>query len=148
MTPIEKLKVRLDQAQSPLWEKNLVLKRNEFLKVRGSIDTKLYYVVSGSIRAFIEDEYEEHTIRFGYQGSFILALDSFFTGQPSEFYLQAIKKTELQVMKRDIFLSFIHSDVENVRLWEQLKEILICQQLEREIDLLTHSPLERYRRVL
>jgi len=33
-----------------LSEKTITIERNEFLKVKGNIDTNLYYVKSGSLR--------------------------------------------------------------------------------------------------
>ena len=131
-----------------LWESYPVLIRNEHLNVRGSVDTRLYYVVSGTLRVYVVDEFEEHTIRFGYQGSFIAALDSFITEKPSDFYIQALKKTELKMISKAVYTQFMQSDAENLRLWHAILEQLVYQQMERERDLLTSSPLERYERVL
>ena len=85
-----------------LWGKEIEISRNEFLKVKGSIDTNLYFVEKGSLRIYVIDEYEEHTIRFGYQNSTIVSLDSFITEKPSEFYIQAIKRTTIRSQKMDI----------------------------------------------
>ena len=57
-------------------------------------------MVSGSLRIFVEDEFEEHTIRLGYRDSFIGALDSFISESPSPFYIQAIKKCELRMISK------------------------------------------------
>lgn len=146
MNPIEILKERLDEAQ--LWEKEITLARNEFLKVKGSKDTNLYYVVEGSLRAFIDDGLEEHTIRFGYQNNIIAALDSYVKEKPSDLYIQAIKKTTLKVISKPAYQAFIKSNPENLELWQILLEQLVYQQMEREQDLLTSSPQERYNRVL
>ena len=138
----------MDNSKLNIWGKNIQLKRNEYLKVKGSIDTNLYYVLNGTLRIFIEDEFEEHTIRLGYKDSFIAALDSFISDAPSPFYIQAIKKCELQVASKTAFMKFIESDPEHMSLWLQITGQLIYQGIEREIDILTHSPLERYKRVL
>lgn len=130
------------------WKGELSLKRNEYLKVKGSTDTNLYYVKTGSLRVFIEDEFEEHTIRFGYEGNFISALDSHITEKPSPYYIQAIRKTELKVISKEAFMKIINSKHEHQHLWQEMLSQLIYQQMEREIDILTYSPAERYRRVL
>ena len=130
------------------WKGELSLKRNEYLKVKGSTDTNLYYVKSGSLRVFIEDEFEEHTIRFGYEGDFISALDSHITEKPSPFYIQAIRKTELKTVSKETFMGIINSKPEYLQLWQQMLSQLVYQQMEREVDILTYSPTERYRRVL
>jgi len=83
-----------------LSDKTITIERNEFLKVKGSIDTNLYFVESGSLRIFVLDDYEEQTIRFGYKDNLIVALDSFLTGKPSDLFIQAIKKTILKVVAK------------------------------------------------
>lgn len=145
MNVIEKLIEKIEN--QGLWEKTIVLQRNEFLKVQGSKDTNLYLVVSGSLRIFFIDEFEEHTIRFGYKNNFITALDSFITDKPSDLYIQALKRTELKVIGKNRFTDLIESSVENTRAWHTILQELIYQQMEREKDILTYSPVERYRRV-
>jgi len=130
-----------------LSQKTITLERNEFLKVKGSIDTNIYYVESGSLSVFILDECEEQVIRFGYQGNIIVALDSYLTGKPSDFYIQAIKKSTVKVITKLQMDSFLSKE-ENKLLWTKILEDLMLQQMEREIDILTSSPKERYLRVL
>lgn len=130
-----------------LSEKSISLERNQFLKIKGSIDTNIYFVESGSLRIFVLDDNEEQTIRFAYQENIIVSLDSFLTGKPSEFFIQAIKKSSVKVITKSQFNHFIQSD-SNRTLWTKILENLVVQQLEREIDILTSSPNERYQRVL
>jgi len=130
-----------------LAEKEITLGRNEYLKVKGSIDTNVYYIESGSLRIFVLDQYEEQTIRFGYQGNIITALDSFLTGKPSPLYIQALKKSVIKIISKPQIDRFLEIEA-NRGFWAQTLESLVVQQLEREIDILTHSPVERYQRVL
>jgi CRP-like cAMP-binding protein len=130
-----------------LSDKEITIDRNEFLKVKGSIDTNLYYIESGSLRIFVLDDYEEQTIRFGYKENLIVSLDSFLTGKPSDLYIQAIKKTVLKVITKEQIEKFLETE-NNRNLWTKILENLVIQQMEREIDILTNSPKERYERVL
>lgn len=130
-----------------LSDKEITINRNEFLKLNGSIDTNLYFIKNGSMRIFVLDGSEEQNIRFGYKENFIVSLDSYLTGQPSNLCIQAIKKTVLKVVAKkriDEFLAVKNNQI----LWKEVLENLAVQQLEREIDLLTNSPKERYQRVL
>lgn len=145
MNLIQELYTRIEHQK--LWDKSITLKRNEYLKVSGTVDTNLYYIISGSLKVFIINEYEEHIIRFGYKNNFITSLDSFITEKPSELYIQAIKKTELKIISKPNYLNFIHQDADNKFLWDKILEQLILQQLEREKDILITSPKERFRRV-
>lgn len=91
--------------QEKLWNSEEVhLKRNEFLKVGGTIDTNLYYIISGALKIFIVNNSEENIIRFGYKNNFISTLDSFISKQPSHLYIQAIKKTTLKSISKEKLL--------------------------------------------
>lgn len=96
----------------------------------------------------VPDKFEEHTIRFGYHGNFVAALDSFISEKPSRLYIQALKKTELKVISKKAYLDFVQSSPFYREVWELILQQLILQQMEREFDLLISSPLERYQRVL
>lgn len=131
-----------------LSEKTLTIERNEFLKTTGTIDTNIYFVEAGSLRVFVVDDAEERTIRFGYKNNILVSLDSFLTGKSSEFIIQAIKKTRLKIIPKERFMNFLNQDEMHLRMWIGILEDLVIQQIEREKDLLTASPKERYERVL
>lgn len=130
-----------------LSDKTITIDRNEFLKEKGSIDTNVYYVESGSLRVFVLDDYEEQIIRFGYRDNLIVSLDSFLTSKSSDLFIQAIKKTTIKVIAKQQIDKFLETE-SNRNLWTKILENLIVQQMEREIDILTNSPKERYERVL
>ncbi|WP_308993437.1 Crp/Fnr family transcriptional regulator [Mariniflexile litorale] len=146
MNPISNLVERINK--NDLWDREIELERNEYLKVKGSIDTNIYLVTNGSLRIFVIDEYEEHTIRFGYKNNLIASLDSFLNEEPSDFYIQALKKTTVKVINKKKYISFIESSSENKEIWLSILENFVLQQMERERDILTSSPIERYKRVL
>jgi CRP-like cAMP-binding protein len=121
--------------------------RNAYLKISGSIDTNVYFIESGSVRMSVLDNYEEQIVRFGYKGNISVALDSYLTGNPSAFTIQAIKKTTVKVISKSSMNEFLKNE-SNQKWWTNTLENLIVQQLEREIDILTTSPKDRYLRVL
>nr|WP_314499770.1 Crp/Fnr family transcriptional regulator [uncultured Chryseobacterium sp.] len=133
---------------SGIFSQKRKLARNEYLKIAGSIDTNIYFVEDGSLRIFIMDENEERVIRFGYTGNILVSLDSFLSEKPSEFYIQAIKKTEMRIASKNDLYNFIHSTGENLKFWNAILEDVVLQQIEREKDLLFYSPRERFERVL
>lgn len=130
-----------------LSDKTIFLERNEFLKVAGSMDTNIYYVESGALRVFVLDEFEEQTIRFGYRQNLISSLDSFLGNRPSGLYIQALKKTVVKRIRKESFDNFLREEGNRV-LYTNILETLVLQQMEREVDILTSSPRERYQRVL
>ncbi len=130
------------------WEQNIVLKRNEFLIRAGQTEKNIYLVSSGSLRIFIEDEKEEHTIRFGYTNSIITALDSFLSRKPTIYQIQGIKKTELKSMSINRYNQIINSNESYKRVWNELLKGFVNQMMERELDLLTYSPQKRFQRLM
>ncbi len=124
------------------------LDRNDYLLNAGKVDSNLYLVESGVLRIFYISEFEEQTLRFGYKGSTVTALESFFNNEPSGVYIQAIKKSTVQVIPKKQLRQMIDDNAELQLAYINLLEQFALQQMEREIDILSHSPIERYKRVL
>lgn len=131
-----------------LIEKKIIIERNGLLKTEGVVDTNIYFIQDGSLRVFVYDGDEERTIRFGYKNNILVSLDSFLTEKPSEFVIQAIKKSTVYIIPKAGFMQFIQQDENHLRLWISILEDLVIQQIEREKDLLTSSPKERFERVM
>ncbi|MET3730712.1 Crp/Fnr family transcriptional regulator [Moheibacter stercoris] len=131
-----------------LFEKTLILKRNEIFKSIGSVDTNLYFLEEGSMKVSIIDDGEERIIRFGYRNNWLVAIDSFLTNLPSPFEFKALKRTKIHVLSKNQFEEILNSNSNFMQTWNDILQDLVLQQMEREIDLLTHSPKDRYERVL
>jgi CRP/FNR family transcriptional regulator, anaerobic regulatory protein len=140
---IQKLIDSLDQIAEPR-----TISKGEYLIREGQIERNLYYVETGAVRVFLLSEFEELTIRFGYEGSFLNSLSSFLKGTSSEFYIEAIRKSSIKVISKDKLMNLVNESSESLKQYNSLLETLVCQQIEREIDLLTVSPSERLKRVL
>ena len=143
------LKILLDRIFiQKIWSKEVTLERGDYLKMEGTTDTNLYFVEEGSLRIFIHDDSDEKTIRFGYKGDLIASLDSYISGKSSPLFIQAIRKTEVKVIKKRDFTEMLDNDIELKASWSQILEVLLLDSMEREIDILTKSPQARYQRVL
>lgn len=124
------------------------ISKGDFLLREGEVERNVYCISSGAVRVFLLSEHEELTIRFGYEGSIINSLASFIKGTPSEFYIEAIRKTTLRIIDKPAFKDLVNSSPENLQQYADLMELLVTQQIDREIDLLTVSPSQRLKRVL
>ncbi|HOO10812.1 MAG TPA: cyclic nucleotide-binding domain-containing protein, partial [Cyclobacteriaceae bacterium] len=116
MDAIHELKTRI--ASRGLWAKDILLKRNGFLIRAGAIERHLYFVDEGTLRTFVGKGGEEYVVRFAYPGSIITALDSFLSGKPTQFSLQAIKQCRLKAVEKEMFNALISSDGEFSRLYQ------------------------------
>jgi CRP-like cAMP-binding protein len=126
---------------------DLTLDRGDFLIREGEVEKRLYHIISGAVHAFYVSEHEEHTIRFGYEGSMMNSISSFLNQTGSELYFQAIRKTKVRVYTRSSFYKTKETNPLLQQLYISALENLAHQQMEREIDLLTASPIERLKRV-
>ena len=122
--------------------------RNQYLTRTGEVERYVYLVLKGAVRAFYISDHEEFTIRFGYQGSIINSLSSFVTQKPSELYIQSLRNTEVKVIPRTAYFDFVHSSFDILKIHNAVMTDVVISQMERELDLLTPSPLGRYERVL
>ncbi len=134
--------------EKDLWKGSKTFERNDFLAQEGQTNTNLYYVTEGSFRLFLSLESQEQNIRFAYKETFFGVLDTFLTDKPSKYNIQALKKSSVQYVSKQGFQKLIQSHSELRMHWETVLATIIEQQLEREVDLLLQSPLQRYQRVL
>jgi CRP-like cAMP-binding protein len=125
-----------------------ILSKGEYIIREGQVEQALYFITAGAVRVFHVTEFEEQTIRFGYEGSIITSLSSFITGKPSELFMEALRKTELRIIPKQRLYEIANASAENLGQYIKLLESLVVQQMEREIDLLTESPTKRLQRVL
>ena len=123
------------------------LNRNEVLIKKGSIERYGYFVESGAVRVIHLTEEKEQNIRFGYKGSFITSLPSFFDNSPSPFSIEAIRKTRLKCFKKEYFFKTLKEADNGLDILLELVNSMVHQFANREIDLLTSSPKELYERV-
>ncbi len=148
MNPISAIRQQIEQLAPHLWSNEVHLKRGDILLAPGTVDKHTYYVEEGVVRIFYQTESEEHTIRFAYQESIFASLYSVLGNVPTLFYYQALRKTRLRKVGYQELRDFMASQEEFKDWWTTIMEQLVLDQMEREIDLLTESPRERYQRVL
>jgi len=110
------------------------------------MDQQVYFVKSGAVMIYILDHDTEQIVRFGYPDNLIVMLDSYLSGKPTIFHSKAIRKSEIWVFQRSTFEIYLQSYEQQI-WWTKTLENFVCQQIEREIDLLIKSPKERYDRV-
>lgn len=133
--------------QENLFEKTIILKRYEILKAVDTLDTNIYWIEEGAIKMSIFDHQEERIIRFGYKNNFFVALDSFLKHTHSPLEFTALKRTKIHVLSKTKFESIIQGNSDFLQMWNVILQDLILQQMEREIDLLTYAPKDRFERV-
>ncbi len=130
-----------------LWTISKKVNRNSLLFPKGRAENYIYFILNGSMKICYEVDDQEIIVGFGYDKTFIFDLPSFFTGNPSNFYIEALKSTNLIGINKTDFYSFLDSNLTFSKFWRTRTELLILDLVEREIDILTNSPIKRYERL-
>ncbi len=128
--------------------KTVSIVKNDFLIKKGSIEKYLYFVAEGVLRAYHIKDGEEVCVGFTYTSDFSGGYDSFITGQPTQFYIQALSdSTLLRISREDLDQMFDKYKI--VERWGRLfNEKLLLGKGLREVAILAFSAEERYRRLM
>jgi len=80
-------------------------KRGAFLCREGERNMHIYVLRKGIVRAFINVEGQDRTIRLAYAPDMIAVLDSFYTGAASRLNLQCVKSSRVWALKKADFMN-------------------------------------------
>lgn len=130
------------------WNRPSQLKRNEFLIKKGEFESSLFFVISGSMRIYFPNKEDEICVGFLHPNNLACSYPSFIRNEPSEYYIQALARTELVAINRDAFYALFDSSRNIERAWRMLEEEALIGKIEREVEMLTFTPEERYHRLL
>lgn len=126
----------------------IILNRGDFLIRQDQVEHFTYFIKEGAVAVKHFKGNETHTIRFGYRGSYLNSLPSFFDGSPSRFAIIALRKTLVKRYAKSAIMNVTKNEETYRDAYIKILENLASQFVEREIDLLASSPAERYQRVL
>jgi CRP-like cAMP-binding protein len=128
-----------------LWNKTKRLNPKETLLNFNHYDTNLYFVVNGCVRLFIVDNNaEEINMGFGYKNTLITCFQSFIEEKPSLLSIEAILDTELLSISKNGLIKLMQENPEISRWYQAMLEITLSGHIQRQVELLTLSPQERY----
>ncbi|MDX1939557.1 MAG: Crp/Fnr family transcriptional regulator [Saprospiraceae bacterium] len=132
-----------------LWQYEFMLRRNEYLSTPDQRDRYIYFVISGTLRIYCVDQQGvEVCLGFSYINSFAGSYPSLITGKPSELYVQALSDCKLLGAVWEDFVE-LSKEISNIERFRRiLAEETLLGRMEREIEMLTLPPAERYERVL
>src|SRR3982751_1741763 len=79
--------------------KQIDVRKKQNLLTEGKICTSNYFVLSGCLRLFfINDKGVEQTVQFALENWWLADYTSFSAQEPSEFYIQAVEKSQLMAI--------------------------------------------------
>ena len=126
----------------------LELKKGDQLIKPGQYSDKLYYILTGGIKAFYLKDGKSITDWFSFENCFVCSIPSFFTGTPSEHYIELLEdSTFLKTNQKDILDLFEkHHDFERLGRIISTKTLLESQQ--RLISLQFETAKQKYLNLL
>lgn len=130
------------------WKHSDKLRRNEFLVKKGEIEANLFYVVDGCMRIYFPHRAEEVCVGFAYDDSLICSYPSFIQQRPSDYAIQALRSTKVVSIRRSDFYKLFDNHPMIERAWRLLEEHALVGKIDREAELLTFTPEERFHRLV
>lgn len=135
------------EALSASWQRPVALARHDFLIRPGETEHHLYLVTEGVLRIFLPVSDEEICVGFGYAGTLLCSFPSFVDGRPSDYAIQALRRSQLLGIARSELLALLEQHPNLARFWRQQVEQALVGRIEREIDLLLPEPQRRLERL-
>ena len=102
----EKLYPLTQECKSELYDLTTVLSVNkkEIIIKEGDTNTRMYFIVSGMLRAYYLKDGNDITDWFTYENDFVCSIQNFFEDIPSQHYIEALEETQLlEITKENIF---------------------------------------------
>ena len=119
-------------------------KRNEYLLMNGDVCDFNIFVNKGCLRFYsTNDDAQELTRYFAFEGKFGTALASFIEQKPSLEFIQVIEKSELLIISRQNFLHLVNTVPQVNFVYRDLLEMAYVTSQERIYGFQGQSALER-----
>ncbi len=118
--------------------------KKEIVTKQGQIESKIYFVLEGIFRIYMELPEKDVTIDFAFPGDLISSYTSFLTQRPSDSAIQSLTSSKV--------LYITHSDLQNIyqhttsgeSIGRVFAEEFFQYKSKRELSFLKDSPTQRY----
>ena len=114
----------------------------------GWVCHSLFLVESGVLRAYYLLDGRDVTAHFALPGYSITAPDSFITGRPSRYHLEALTDTRAYAVERTALEHFLGEHPQHERLARQFTQLLYLELLDRMESMVFLTARERYDRLV
>lgn len=120
-------------------------KSRELIVESGGYEKYFYFVLSGVQALYLLNEKGEKVILgFSFNGSVSGAFDSFITGNPSHFFLEALTPSIMIGIGKAKFDELFERFPEFYQWRAHFMESILLGRISREVEILTHSAKDRF----
>lgn len=128
---------------------NRQVSRKELVLRQGQLCRKLYFVKSGSLRAFnINEDGKESTIMFAVEDWWITDMDCFVNQQPAVLSIEALELSELVELDFNVLEKLYETIPKFERFFRILFQNAYIREQRRALHNISFSTEERYRHFL
>ena len=121
------------------------LKKHQFLLNEGQVCTHIGFVNSGCLREYtIDNKGNEHIIQFAIEDWWVSDLNSFLSGSPSKYNIDALQNSEVLLLEKSERDKLLDACSKMERFFRLLMEAHHVATEERVADSLSRSAEERY----
>jgi CRP-like cAMP-binding protein len=116
-----------------------------YLMQPGEVAQQCYFVVKGCVRVSVQNiEGEDVSCYFAAEGMFVSNYESFLTGAPSAYGLQALEACELLAIDRLGMEELYRRTTFGERVGRRMAELLFIDTMQRLTSFYMQTPEQRY----
>jgi CRP-like cAMP-binding protein len=124
-------------------------RKKQYLAQQGEPCRYIYFVMEGALKAYITDEKGNNTImQFAIEGWWVTENNSFFTGVPSIYNIDAIEDSHVLMLTLENYEKMLIEIPKMERYWRIMLEKRMIAMQRRLTILLTYSLEDNYKRLL
>ncbi|MCF0052123.1 Crp/Fnr family transcriptional regulator [Dyadobacter sp. LJ53] len=124
------------------------LRKRQYLLQEGDLCKNMAFVAKGLLRTYnIDDKGNEHMSVFGWEGWWLSDFNSFLTGHPAVFNIDAIENSELLLISRSDYESLTLAVPIMDRYFRILYQNSIVTKERRLMNSITYTAEEQYLRL-
>ena len=121
------------------------LRKRQYLLQEGDVCKHLTFIAKGLLRTYnVDDKGDEHMSVFGWEGWWLSDFNSFLSGEPAVFNIDAIEDSELLLISRENYEALTLAVPIMDRYFRILYQNSIVTKDRRLMSTITHSAEERY----
>jgi len=121
------------------------LRKRQYLLQEGDVCKYLTFIAKGLLRTYnVDDKGDEHMSVFGWEGWWLSDFNSFLSGEPAVFNIDAIEDSELLMISRTDYEALTITVPIMDRYFRILYQNSIVTKERRLMSSITHSAEEKY----
>ncbi|WP_298533974.1 Crp/Fnr family transcriptional regulator [uncultured Algibacter sp.] len=125
------------------------LERGELIGKSDEIPTKIYMLISGVMRAYLDSESgKEYNKSFFMPFSFVGAFTGLIKKQPSKLVYEALTYCKVYEVEFTTFMDLCKKDINVSHLYNRILEHVFIKYEERQIELISMNATERYLKLI